>query len=213
MNEINEEKYKDFSYILSGCRTIIDAYFFADKYINKNPEMKQIILSMINGKRYDSILDFNKIKFMIEQITKHKYSDDINEILNQCDIELNIPKIYDTIQTKTFTRIMNSKIQKTNHIEPATLLKNCPHCNHNYIGNINSTYVVCGYSNSRTGFDYEGCGKDWCFACGKMLCKNWGENQLYNKNNRTHDEYCCKTHSIEHNNSYPNDYCMCIKRT
>ena len=43
----------------------------------------------------------------------------------------------------------------------------------------NIEYVICGYINSNKGYDWNGCGKDWCAKCNKMLCKSWDLNQLW----------------------------------
>ena len=69
-------------------------------------------------------------------------------------------------------------------------------------------YIICGYSSNR-GFDWKGCGNDWCFLCGKKLCKSWNVDRLYSKINRFHDDRCCKIHSLKTNSNYLTDYCQC----
>jgi hypothetical protein len=46
-------------------------------------------------------------------------------------------------------------------------------------------------------------------VCGKMLCKNWFNHELFVEMNRFHDTECCKNHAKENNKIYPDDYCMC----
>ena len=51
----------------------------------------------------------------------------------------------------------------------------CPHCMHVNIINERTTYSICGYNDIMIGYDWEGCGRDWCVTCGKKLCKKWLE--------------------------------------
>jgi len=55
------EIYTKFKHILSGCRTIYDALYFAQYYIKNNPEYKSLINGMIHGKHYEKITDFRTI--------------------------------------------------------------------------------------------------------------------------------------------------------
>ena len=182
--------------------------------------MKNLIYSIINGKRYDSVLDFKTIKSIIETVNEYQCIDESYEI-----IEMYSNKTYDPIQKRTLIRITKNKLLKpynyieTNHkfnnniIEDLNIItKQCPHCNHNCFSDINTMYIICGYTNSHTGYDWKGCGKDWCFKCGKILCKSWDINQLFLEMNRIHDTNCCKNHSKENNKQYPEDYCQCINR-
>ena len=70
-----------------------------------------------------------------------------------------------------------------------------------------ATYVICGYGTK--GFDWQGCGFDWCFQCGKKLCKCWNVNHLYNLKNRFHNSKCCRSHALKTGGLYPDDYCQC----
>lgn len=208
-------KYNEFKNILSGCRTYLDAMYFGDLYGKRNPEMKDIINSMINGKRYDNIMDSQTMIDFMGSINKCIYQDDTEKFL-----DIASSKQFDNAQSKSLKRIANSKqIRnisfkqiKPNIIKLNMLSRECPHCQHICIAEPKTKYIICGYSDTKKGFDLEGCGKDWCFKCGKILCKSWNENKLFNESNRTHNSICCKEHSILHNKIYPNDYCMCINR-
>lgn len=208
MNIIDENKYLEFKHILSGCRTILDGYYFAEMYIKKNPEMDVMVKSMVNGKKYESILDFKTMKSTLETLDGFQYREDADKL-----VDINLPKTCDSNQKKSIKRIMMYKptrpiIHKIDMIEHVT--KACPHCNHQCSMPITTTYAICGYSNNRTGYDRKGCNKDWCFTCGKMLCKEWVPDQLFLEHNRFHDEKCCLTHAQENNNIYAGKYCMCI---
>lgn len=213
MDIIDENKCKEFKYILAGCRTQEDAKYFADIYISRYPEIKNIIFSIINGKRYDNILDFKTIQSVLNTTNSFQYRDDIEEL-----IQLNISKTIDNIQKTTFEKILNAKLPKflskekiTNSIQSVkqTITKQCPHCNHDHIDNHDTIYVICGYQNSRIGYDHIGCGKDWCFQCNKILCKSWIDNELFLKINRIHNDICCKKHAEDSHKNYPDDYCIC----
>ena len=75
----------------------------------------------------------------------------------------------------------------------------------------NTAYVICGYPDANRGYDWKGCCSDWCFSCGKMLCKTWDRDDLNVESNRFHDDECCKIHAKKNGHSYPKDYCNCIK--
>ena len=77
---------------------------------------------------------------------------------------------------------------------------NCPHCNNKNYGSIGSPYMICGYT--PRGFDWKGCGKDWCFRCEKLLCKKWEINSLHFELNRIHTDECCSKHANEMGNVY-----------
>lgn len=212
-NDEYKYKYNEFSHILSGCRTIIDSYYFAELYIKKNPEMKNLIYSMINGKRYDNILDSVSMINLLEAINNCKYKEDANELMKTCNSD-------DNVQKKTLLRLIKNKplkpidvMLKEESIVPIpenieTKSAKCPHCKHVCVTDIGTKYIICGYVDKKTGYDWKGCGKDWCFECGKMLCKSWDGDQLFLEMNRHHDDQCCKLHAEEHHRDYL-DYCHC----
>lgn len=217
MDLIDKNKYNEFTDILSGCRTILDAYHFAEKYGKSNPEMKVLISSMINGKRYEQVLDFKTMKSAMELIDSVDYKDDAEEIIERYE-----KMSTDIVQIRALKRIAKNKLLRplgkpksgmTNieiNEEDQMIIKKCPHCTHDCKSNLNTDYIICGYTDPHKGYDWNGCGKDWCFKCGKMLCKTWEPNKLYIELNRCHDNECCKSHAKQNNKQYPEDYCQCF---
>lgn len=218
---ISNNKYNEVKQIISGCNTIQDAYFFINMYLRKNPEMRNIAVSMVNGKNYGKYVDFETMKNVTSDLNHCEFQEDALEITVK-----NFKSEINQLQMKTFSRITKSKpnrptkkdvsyYNKTNSIltpEPILVTKKCPHCSHECTASENTSYIICGYQNSRSGFDMDGCGCDWCFRCGKKLCKQWYMNTLYLDINRIHNDECCKQHALEHKFVYPDDYCQCIKR-
>lgn len=88
--------------------------------------------------------------------------------------------------------------------------KNCPHCEKKIYDYDNKHYIICGYTEK--GYDWIGCGKDWCFKCGKKLCKSWDKNSLFDTINRFHNGKCCKVYAQRHNSNYYNDFCQCLNK-
>lgn len=212
---IIDDKCKEFRYVLSGCRTITDAHYFADIYAIKYPEIKNIIFSMANGKRYDTVIDFKTMKSILDEVNSSQFRNNIEEL-----VESSLVKTFDNTQKKTLDKILKAKLPKPQNLikekpyVPQSVIqhiitKKCPHCNHDYTGDENLTYVICGYQDSRKGYDQKGCHRDWCFKCNKILCKSWYDNKLFCQLNRTHGTECCKRHAIESNKKYPDDYCDC----
>lgn len=220
---IDKYKYNEFMYILSGCKTLTDAYKFSELYTKSNPELKHIIYSIVNGRKYESILDFTTLKSIIQMINKCKYKEDIDIIMYNIN---NLQYKLNDIQLKTIERLSKNKKNKpfvNNLLKPEiqylmnnkkiyNIIKSCPHCNHQCINKNNTHYMICGHSNNHTGYDWKGCRRDWCFICGKMLCKTWATDQLFVESNRYHDDKCCKNHAIENERDYEKEYCQCIIR-
>jgi hypothetical protein len=181
--------------------------------------MGTLIYSMINGKRYDQVLDLKTIKSALEVTNEQKYKEEAEE----CS-ENYIQKTSDSIQKKTFNRILKDKPKKPHGligkrvdnleygIQEVYITKNCPHCNSPTTCPIDTKYTICGYANSATGYDWKGCGKDWCFECGKMLCKSWDSDKLLLQMNRFHDVECCERHANSHNKDYIQNYCHCTNK-
>ena len=82
MNEI----YIRYKHILSGCRTIYDALYFAQYIIKEYPESKKLINGMIHGKTYEKILDFRKVVQTINILNELKLQKDVNEYINNKDL-------------------------------------------------------------------------------------------------------------------------------
>jgi hypothetical protein len=209
-NEALSNHYNKLKYNILGSKTKEDAYFILDKY-KSDTKCYNLMVSIINSRKYDHALDIRAMKKYIQDISSQKYKEDAYELISQIMLQTS-----DIAQIKTFMRIADMKNSKPQYISMRELkqrskqnciVKKCPHCGYKRSMPRDTTYVVCGYVDS--GYDWEGCGKDWCFKCGKMLCKNWEHDQLYLPTNRFHDSKCCRKHSILNGHKYPEDYCRC----
>lgn len=156
----------------------------------------------------DQNIDNNNKQLITSLLDKQTYTTKIIPIPLFGSYNINQTK--DKAQLLAFKRILNIK-----NINPIitnssnTLIKkNCPHCNNVVQSNYDTEYIICGYNES--GYDWKGCGNDWCFKCNKKLCKNWFANELFNTVNRNHNNKCCYKHSIKQNNNYLKNYCQCL---
>lgn len=212
-------KYKN---ILSGSKTREDAFYILD-YLTPTltKDQRDIIYSYICGKHYDMILSNQKMVEVLQEISTYKFRDDAKNYADGI-----LKKTTDPVQINSINRLINTKPYKTITVYPTSveddsdiqenkyksdnnIIKQCPYCNHKYVcyAEDDASYIMCGYMGSE--YDWEGCGNDWCFRCGKKLCKNWEENQLFVPEHRIHDGKCCKKHASLYGNKYPEDYCMC----
>jgi hypothetical protein len=202
--------YNKLKYNILGSKTKEDAYSLLEKY-KLDTKGYNLMISLINGKKYDHALDNENMKKYIRDIAACRYKEDSYELISQILLQTS-----DIAQVRTFTRIADMKQNKPQYVsmkelrqtnKENTVTKKCPHCGYKCLLNRLTTYVVCGYGES--GYDWEGCGKDWCFRCGKMLCKTWEQDQLYLPTNRFHDSKCCRKHAIIYGYKYPENYCKC----
>jgi len=191
---------------------------------NNIHEKLEIILikSFIN--RYTTpykSIPYSKFIEYLQKLNKIPYRDNTNklkdEILQQTSDNAQIISVNRIISRKPFTpvyktlnEIRNNNKSINNKSNELGVWKQCPHCTRRYFRDNNTTYIICGYADSSSGYDWKGCSKDWCFKCGKKLCKNWNIDHLYDKKNRYHNNKCCKSHAIKHNNKYPEDYCQLL---
>lgn len=194
---------EEFSNILSGCKTLADALYFTDLYSKSHTEeTKKILMSIVYGTNYNNTIDLCTMKDILNNMSSITIEENENSQLYQTD----------NLQRKVFIRIsniMNKKYNKiyTKKIRP--LKKNCPHCNKKYISYYNSDYVICGLEDEKNGFNWDSCGKDWCFKCEKKLCKSWSNDKLFLHINRIHDNQCCKEYAKNNNQNYLTEYCHC----
>lgn len=161
---------------------------YKDKIINGGPKINT------------AQIEFNKFIEYLELIDKCKYKNEAQKIIDPILTHTN-----DEAQVNTLKRILNNKISNniTKHNEKNT----CPHCSKKNFVNNNDDYMICGYSHK--GYDWNGCGKDWCNNCSKKLCKQWGTDSLFNKFNRVHTSKCCKKHAEKMGVDYLTEYCQC----
>jgi hypothetical protein len=161
-------------------------------------EMK-LLNSLISDNRYNKKMETNKLIVYLNILSMLTQYNDAETLIN--DLQKNVT---DIVQLNTFKRLLRNKSNNYNKNNNA---KHCPHCNQLNFNETNTSYIICGYSNR--GYDWKGCGRDWCFACGKKLCKSWNHNLLFNKLNRHHDSKCCKNNAHNNGEDYENKYCMC----
>ncbi len=150
---------------------------------------------------------------LLEDLNNLKYKEEIIENLHQLKNKTN-----DVSQINTIIRIANTKLEKhgsqtTNTIKYKNkwfgIKQNCPHCGVSNIIDYDTYYAICGYTDIKNGYNWEGCGRDWCTKCGKKLCKKWSENNLFIQENQFHDSKCCIKYSSKTNSNYLIDFCQC----
>ena len=183
---------------------VINYFEIANMETDNNTE-KLLIKSLIVPDKYNLSMNIEKFKLYMDIIDFIYYKEDAEMILS--DIKNNN---HNVAQIKTLKRMLKNKPLKNYNAfndYKTIYCKNCPHCGKKNTGNMNTTYVICGYSNK--GFDWKGCGHDWCFRCGKKLCKNWANNKLFNKFNRVHDGKCCKNYALAIKDIYEENFCQC----
>ncbi len=116
-NNISNNNLKDiyirYKNILSGCRTIYDALYFAQYFIKLNPECKNLINGMIHGKQYEKISDLRTIAHILSTLNEIKTRNEIDEYINT-----NIKDNFDYAQINSFIRLGRTKTyNKPNDIE------------------------------------------------------------------------------------------------
>lgn len=202
---MNREKINKYKQQLLQQQTYDDMIKFYDNItLNENDHNIIILLkSFINQDNYIKKMDIDKFCLYLDIIDGIYFRDDANQIIidikNQTD---------DIAQLHTLNRIIRNKPCKYMNDSINTLLtKNCPHCGKKAVFVKDTQYVVCGYTHR--GFDWKGCARDWCFQCGKKLCKSWNVDMLYNISNRMHDSKCCKHCSAKLGLNYEKDFCQC----
>jgi len=204
----HKDIYLQLKPILDGCDTIVDALYFGNYYVEKYPHMKSTITSYINGKTYRDTMDIK---------TKQMIMTDVDRCSSRDDALALVSKVSDKTSDDVFKRIVERLAHRKHYKKldvkkkdiSTNISKKCPHCQHVINMPENTQYVICGYHNPSTGYDWNGCGRDWCFQCGKILCKRWETDSLHLQMNRHHDEDCCSKHAHVNGYKYPDDYCQC----
>ena len=199
------KKIKD----LNSLEEIIEYY---EQIKNKTNNSIELILieSFINPLLFKKKINTKDFMIYMDIIKNVKYREDIQ------DLVYNLLKITeDIVQINILNKLLEKKpyeyncFNKKNEKILIYVTKKCPHCNNECTYDIDEDYVVCGYT--QKGFDWIGCGNDWCFQCNKKLCKNWNIHSLFNIKNRYHNKKCCKFYSYISNDNYPDDFCFCNK--
>jgi len=204
---MDQEIYLQIKTIVEGSHTVLDAIHLSNRLCHKYPEYKDTIMSYIYGAKYTENIDLKTKQSLLNSV----FNDNNNNINFQHD------KIKDEIFDKALIRIRNNKKYNNNiNINNNTLndnkiiTKKCPHCFHALNADNNTLYVICGYRNQTNGYDWQGCGKDWCFSCNKKLCKSWENDYLQLLSNRKHNNECCKKQAEKYGYNYDKEYCSCL---
>lgn len=210
VNSTHKEIYIQLRAILDGCDTVLDTIPFCNMYAEAYPHMKSMIFSYANGRIYNDNIDIKTKQNILNDVMLCDTKEDAVNL-----ISIAMDRSTDDVYKRTMERLANRKhYKKIDHTSNNTLVnvcKKCPHPHCNHIANMpeDTQYIICGYTNPNHGYDWNGCGKDWCFQCEKMLCKSWEINQLHLAMNRTHNDECCAKHASVNGHRYPDDYCQC----
>ncbi|AYV83546.1 MAG: hypothetical protein Hyperionvirus8_30 [Hyperionvirus sp.] len=206
-NAVLSDQFNKLKYIVVGSKTKEDAICLLESF-RVDMRCYNLLLSYVNGKVYSRAFNFVEMKKYIRELAGCAYRENAVEVLGQI-----LPMTSDSAQVRALTRIAESRPVKPQYISDkrrwrnSIISKKCPHCDYKCSSSRMTIYIVCGYGEN--GYDWEGCGRDWCFTCNKMLCKTWEQDQLYMPTNRCHDGRCCKKHAALTGNKYPESYCRC----
>jgi hypothetical protein len=156
---------------------------------------------------------FVTMRKIIDEMSKQQYKINCHEYFEK------IKNIYyfDDMQIDTIERIIDTKRKNERidiNLDFLTERKKCPHCGAINKAPLGTSYIVCGVDTmgkkSINEFNLtDTCLNDWCFQCGKKLCKHWFKVELYNVQNRKHNGECCRQHAKKNGFIYPDDYCQC----
>lgn len=196
------DKYVKYKNLFSCLNTQNDIEFFMSRC---NPVDRIMINSIIKGLKKENVIGLVDMCDILDEIKLCKYKHEVNTILSRIDGCDNFQKdILDDIIC-AYPSYNQPKIKNV-----TLLTKKCPHCGRITTADEKLYYIVCGFDpQGITPPDDACCSNDWCFKCGKKLCKNWYNDDLYIYINQTHNQTCCKLHANKYKFDYPNDYCMC----
>jgi hypothetical protein len=181
--------------------------------LNLSNNEKIYINNYFNSLNLPKKISYNDFLGILDDLHNLKYKEDVMENLYKLG-----NKTTDINQINSIIKIGNTKQEKysniiTNNIKEKNkwfnIKQNCPHCNITCKIDFESDYAICGYNDTRIGYNWEGCGRDWCTKCGKKLCKKWNENNLFIIENRFHDNECCLKYCKLLGNNYLLDFCQC----
>lgn len=204
--------FKKYKSILLSLENIKDINKVLD-LLNLNYENKITINNYFNTINFPKKIPYDDFIKLINDLNNLKFKEDIIENLHKLSNRTN-----NIAQINTIIRIANSKPEKYSNIVTSSLkhknkwfhiMQNCPHCRVANNIDFDSEYAICGYTDIKNGYNWEGCGRDWCTKCGKKLCKKWNENSLFIQENRFHNSKCCRIYSNNINNDYLLNFCQC----
>jgi hypothetical protein len=205
--------FKEFNKKINNIKIHSKANDIYNDYISKthNTCLQKLMTSVINSKNYKKSLSHVDFVELVNKIKLVKFRSNDPSIFR-----IIYTSTEDDAQISTLKRLLDNKPSLPDivplcdikpNISETLIIKNCPHCGSEKSELSTTDYVICGYD--LQGFDWSGCGFDWCFQCEKKLCKCWNLNHLYNLKNRHHNNNCCKSHAMKTCNSYPDEYCQC----
>lgn len=196
-----------YKHLFSGVMSNDDIIFLRTKCpIEDYPIIDNIIRTFCGTQS----ISYEQMTKIINILTKLKYKEECNEYLENIKTMNNRRVVFTQTQQDVFNKIISTKPFDDSYIDLPSIEKPCPHCGQVNTAKIGTSYIVCGIDSK--GIIPIGCGycfNDWCFMCGKKLCKNWYKNELYNEKNRIHNGTCCHNHAVLNNSNYLNDYCRC----
>jgi hypothetical protein len=178
-----------------------------------NETEKTLIINYFNSLNKNLTLSYDDFNNLIIELNKFKYKEEILEYLYKYTLKITCP-----IQKNCLICLIKQKQNKpiyfnTKDIKERTgkelIKKKCPHCSHENSIKYDTNYIICGYNDLSYGYDWEGCGRDWCGQCGKRLCKKWSDNELFLEENRFHDSDCCFVNAKQIDLNYYLDFCQC----
>lgn len=200
------EEYQKQKHICEGFITKDDAIKYNN---NKNIDIINNITT------YEKALSFDEFMEYLGEIHNETNYNKCLMIYNKIEqMSTNTPQLITTIRLMRNKYDICSKYIINNEREEIIddgvyhiKIMKCPHCGNRNKSLSKTNYIICGYN--ERGYDESGCGKDWCFKCGKILCKNWKDHELNLMTNRYHDAKCCIKHAKKYDASYDN-YCQCL---
>lgn len=204
------DKYYKYKHIFSCLETKDDVDILRSKCPIDDYSIIDSIISSITFKQQPG---FSTTNNLIEKTIKMKYRNEIEKYL--LDLHATHDMILNPIQQSIFDKIKTRKNYDVSYTHALLIEKPCPHCGLIKKAPFGTSYVVCGVdSRGIISIDFDnGCLNDWCFECGKKLCKNWCKDSLHNQTNRVHSIECCSAHAAENGFTYPDDYCICREGT
>lgn len=209
VNMTDKDVYLQIKAIFEGCDTLLDAIPFGNQYCEQYPHLKDMISSYMYSRHYMDTLDIKTKQSSLCDVDRAKYRDDALFLTSKLT-----QGTQDDVFKKTLERLSSrkdfNKRDSRQKEEIKLISKKCPHCQHTITMPDHTDYVICGYHDNVHGYDWKGCGRDWCFQCEKILCKKWESDMLMMEENKTHCSDCCSKHSILNNHNYPDDYCQCL---
>ena len=96
--------YNIFKNILSGCKTMVDAFYFVDKIIKLCPESRELLIGMIYNKKYDKSFDIRSMAYTLNRLDLLKKRSEVDEFIDN-----NIKNYLDQVQLNSFLRLSKTK--------------------------------------------------------------------------------------------------------